>query len=332
MPPVVWQVVPEREPAGHPRVSAHQGRHLVSVPRQDHHHRGAVVLHFRQKRAHGLVAEHVGFPPTAAVPAQRVGFVQKQAPAEGRADGGDDFGGSVPDVFSFELKRVALHEHVSLQHPVRPQEAKHEPRHRRLARAWVAREHHVEARTREDLRVYLAQSFARLGVPHFPAHLLKPFLDSRHPNERFNFVVDVPPRGSLLFGGQVGGGLHCLDRRRLRSTHGRRRRQLRGRRRRLGAGRGKNARRPFVATGTATAATTTAAGAQAHFGGFFEELGRVESERLDSNGGGPAQVAAKACHESLHLDGDCFRQLRRSRSWSLIGLPPRCLAVAFLAA
>ena len=140
--PVVGEVDVVGDARGHPRVQLEELVHPVTVSGQDHHQPLALILHHLEQdldRLDSVVALVLG-----AV--EVVGLVDEQHPAVGALEHLLGLGRGVADVLAHEVVARDRDDVVALDvaQPVKDVGDAH--RHRRLARARVAGEAHVQRR------------------------------------------------------------------------------------------------------------------------------------------------------------------------------------------
>mmetsp|Transcript_9820 Transcript_9820/g.29020 ORF Transcript_9820/g.29020 Transcript_9820/m.29020 type:complete len:284 (+) Transcript_9820:619-1470(+) len=183
---IVVEAQDVREAAQQTRVGPQQPLHRLRVAGKDAAKRGAVVFELRQQRAKRLVGKRV-----ASVAVTRAGecvrLVQEEAAAHRRGDHLLNLRARPPDVRPLELEGVPLDEDVLLQQPVRAQPSREQPRCGRLAGAWIAGEHDVEAAL-EQARVAAACHVLHLGL-----QLREECLERRHPRESLHLRPHRPP-------------------------------------------------------------------------------------------------------------------------------------------
>ena len=179
------------EARGESGIGVDEPLHFLRVARHDHHETVAVVLHALEERGNRLLAVGVVLPVH-----KRIRLVDEQDAAQRRVDHLAGLDRRLPRIAGHERAAVAFHEVPLLHHAERLVDLRHDARDGRLARAGVAREHHVigDRRDLEPLRLALLRHAHELREPR---HLLLDGLEAHEP---------VQLRQRLLHAHHVRGG------------------------------------------------------------------------------------------------------------------------------
>ena len=116
-----------REASCEARVEAEKFVHLQLVPPHHHHQTCTVVLHFGEKRTHGVARIRVGPALHAVLPGQVVGLVKEQGSPHGLFETLLHRRTRLTHELPLEVEPVPLHEVVLPQHTVRVEELVQKP-------------------------------------------------------------------------------------------------------------------------------------------------------------------------------------------------------------
>ena len=151
-----------------------------------------MILHGLQQGLDRFAAEIV-----LAAGGKRIGLIDEQDTAQRRLDDLLRFQRRLPDIAGHQARTVHLDQLSLAQHADGRIQAADQPRHRRLARAGVAEEHHMKAHRRHRQVILLTQ-LADLDQVH---QVLDLFFDGFQADERvqlFHQLVKVRLLGLFL--------------------------------------------------------------------------------------------------------------------------------------